>query len=108
MVHKAAIRSLLEYVCVDGDTVICHFRCSVKDKIVTSRVPFEPYDGKIVLSWIDIIFHPIRSYNRYYHTPITIYGNNCDETIVLKAFENISKYFIWSDKEEKYIYNNGI
>lgn len=105
MIHKIAIHSLLESICVDGDTVICYFRCNVQDKIVTSRVPFEPYDGKIIFSWVDIVLHPIHSYNRYYHTPITIYGSDCDETIVIKAFENVSKYFIWSNKEEKYIYN---
>ncbi|MDB2562445.1 hypothetical protein N9X61_02455 [Sulfurimonas sp.] len=106
--HKKAIRLLVDSVCVDGDTVICHFRCRVKDKIVTSKVPFEPYDGKIEFKWQDIVFHPIASYNRYYHTPITIYGSNCDETIVLKAFEKVAKYFIWNQKEEKYIYNYGL
>lgn len=107
-VHKKAIRSLLASVSVDGDSVICHFQCKVKDKIVTSKVPFEPYSGKIELRWHDILLHPIRSYNRYYHTPITIYGSNCDETIVLKAFENVSKHFIWNEKEKKYIYNYGL
>lgn len=106
--HKKAIRSMVESVTVDGNWVICHFKCSVKDKIVSSKVPFEPYSGKIELTWKDKLFHPIRSYNRYYHTPIMIYGKNCDETIVLKAFENVSKYFVWNQKEEKYIYNYGL
>jgi len=107
-VHKEAIRMLVESISVDGDSVICHFRCRVKDKIVSSKVPFEPYNGKVELKWLEIILHPIRSYNRYYHTPIMIYGNNCDETIVLKAFENIAKYFIWNEEEQKYIYNYGL
>ena len=107
-VHKEAIRLLVESISVDGDSVVCHFRCRVKDKIVSSRVPFEPYHGKIELKWTEIVFHPIRSYHKYYHTPIMIYGNNCDETIVLKAFENIAKHFIWNEEEQKYIYNYGL
>ena len=99
------IASLLESVKVDEFYVVCHFRCKVKDKIVVSTVPFEPYDGKIDISWKEVLIHPIKSYNRYYHTPITIYGNSCNETIVLKAFEKVSEYFKWDKKEQKYIYN---
>ncbi|MBC8237474.1 MAG: hypothetical protein H8E76_04505 [Helicobacteraceae bacterium] len=106
-VHKKAIRSLLVSVSVDGDSVICHFRCEVKDKIVTSKVPFEPY-RKVKLKWKEMLFHPVLSYNHYYHTPITIYGADCDETIVLKAFENVAKHFIWNEEEKKYIYNYGL
>ena len=99
------IVSLVEFVEIDKHTVSCHFKCAVKDKTVVSTVAFEPYDGKIEFIWQDIVFHPIKSYNRYYHTPITIYGNNCNETIVLKAFKKVSKYFSWNSKEKKYIYN---
>jgi len=56
-----------------------------------------------------MLLHPIKSYNRYYHTPIKIYGDDCQETIVLKAFEKVSKYFEWNAKEQKntYITNKG-
>lgn len=99
------IVSLLESVRVDEFYVVCHFKCKVKDKIVVSTVPFEPYDGKIEITLKDALLHPIESYNRYYHTPITIYGDGCNETIVLKAFEKVSEYFKWDKKEQKYIYN---
>ena len=102
--HKNVL-SLLEFVKMDNFYVVCHFRCSVKNKSVISTVAFEPYEGKIEFTWKDILFHPIDSYNRYYHTPITIYDTNCQNTIVLKAFENVSKYFTWNVKEQKYIYN---
>ena len=104
MAHRN-ILSLLEFVKMDNFYVVRHFKCRVKNKTVISTVAFEPYDGKIEFNWKDILFHPIESYNRYYHTPITIYGANCHETIVLKAFENVSKYFTWNAREQKYIYN---
>jgi len=100
--HENIIK-LLEFVRIDKYYIVCHFKCKVKNKTVISSVAFEPYDGKIELTWLDILFHPIKSYNRYYHTPITIYGNNCHETIVLKAFMNVAKKFRWDFKEEKYI-----
>ena len=99
------IISILDFVRVDKFYVSCHFKCDVKHKTVISTVPFEPYRGKIEISWQDMILHPIKSYNRYYHTPITIYDQKCNETIVLKAFENVSKHFIWSRENQKYIYN---
>ena len=99
------IASLLESVKVDQFYVVCHFRCKVKDKIVVSTVPFEPYSGKIEIKWQDMLLHPIKSYDKYYHTPITIYGENCHETIVLKAFEKVAEYFKWNQEEQKYIYN---
>ena len=97
------IMPLLDFVRIDKYYIVCHFKCRVKNKTIISSVAFEPYEGKIELSWLDIIFHPIRSYNRYYHTPITIYGDNTQETIVLKAFMNISKKFRWDSKEQQYI-----
>ena len=99
------IVSLIDYIKVDEFTISCHFKCEVKNRTVVSTVAFEPYDGKIEFVWQDIVFHPIKSYNRYYHTPITIYGKNCHETIVLKAFKKVSKHFTWNYKEKKYIYN---
>ena len=48
--------------------------------------------------------HPIDSYNRYNHTPITIYNNDSHDTIVIKAFEKILKYFEWSHSYNSYIY----
>jgi hypothetical protein len=99
------ILSLIDFVKIDRFYVSCHFKCRVKGKTVVSTVPFEPYDGKIEIRWQDIILHPIKSYNRYYHTPITIYGNDCHETIVLKAFKKVSNYFVWNQQEHRYIYN---
>jgi len=103
IVHQNII-SLVEYLQVDRFYVTCHFKCKVTNKTVISSVPFEPYDGKIELSWSDMLFHPFKSYNRYYHTPITIYGSDTHETIVLKAFKKVAKSFTWSYKDEKYIY----
>ena len=104
-VHKEGIISLVDFVKIDRFYVSCHFKCGVKDKTVISTVAFEPYDGKIEFTWQEILLHPIKSYNKYYHTPITIYGNGCHETIVLKAFKNVSNYFVWNQKQAKYIYN---
>lgn len=99
------ILSLLDYVKIDRFSVVCHFKCKETDKVIISRVPFEPYEGAIVLSWKDIFLHPLRSYKKYYHTPITIYGNDTHETIVLKAFEKVSSNFRWNPKANKYEYS---
>lgn len=97
--------SLLDFVKIDRFYVVCHFKCKVKNKTVVSTVPFEPYDGRIEIEWKDVIIHPIESYRKYYHTPIKIYGSDGQETIVLKAFEKVSKYFDWNHEEQKYIYH---
>lgn len=97
--------SILDFVKIDKFYVSCHFKCNVKHKTVISTVAFEPYQGAIEIPWQDMLLHPIQSYNRYYHTPITIYGEKCEETIVLKAFKNVSKHFIWSTEYQKYIFN---
>jgi len=101
--HKNVI-SLLDSVEMDRFHVVCYFRCNITKKMIVSSVPFEPYDGKIELKWQDILFHPLKSYHRYYHTPITIYDNNCHETIVLKAFEKVSQHFVYNKEKERYIY----
>jgi len=99
------IINLLEYIKIDSFSVICHFKCKETNKSVVSAVAFEPYEGKIEISWQDMLLHPIKSYNRYYHTPITIYSDDCHETIVLKAFKKVSNKFIWNSQKQKYIYN---
>jgi len=98
------IISLLDSLKMDGSHVVCYFRCDVTKKTVVSTVPFEPYEGKIELTWKDVLFHPIESYNKYYHTPITIYDESCHKTVVLKAFEKISHRFVWSLQRKRYIY----
>ncbi len=105
ILHERNIISLIEFVKIDKFYVSCHFKCNIKGKTVVSTVPFEPYDGKIIFTWQDILLHPVKSYNRYYHTPITIYGNDTHDTIVLKAFKKVSNYFIWNQQENRYIYN---
>lgn len=102
--NDKCITSLLEYIRIDEHYVSCHFRCKVTNKTIVSIVPFEPYEGKIDLSLSDIVFHPIQSWNKYYHTPITIYDSRCEDTIVRKAFKKVSKYFKWDAKTQNYIY----
>lgn len=97
------ILSLLEYVKIDSFNVICHFKCKETNRSVVSTVPFEPYDGKIELTWLDILFHPLESYNRFYHTPITIYSEDIHDTIVLKAFLNVANHFKWNSEKNCYI-----
>ncbi len=97
---------LLEFIKIDKSHVSCHFRCTTKNKIVISTVPFEPYHGAIIITWHELFLHPLESYNRYYHTPITIYGNDSDETILIKAFQNVANKFIWNYREKKYIYSS--
>ena len=104
MTHENAV-SLLDFVKIDRFYVSCHFKCSVTNKTIVSIVPFEPYEGKIEITLKQMLRNPIDSYNRYYHTPITIYSNDCHETLVLKAFKKVSNQFQWSPEEEKYIYN---
>lgn len=106
-IKNREILELLDSIEIDKFYVICHFKCHFTHKTVISTVPFEPYDGKIEITLKDILLHPIKSYNRYYHTPITIYNHNCNDTIVLKAFEKVSKYFVWDTHLNKYIYNNS-
>lgn len=105
MIKTKSVISLLEHVKMDRNYVVCHFKCNVTNKVVVSTVPFEPYNGKIEIKPKDILLHPIKSYHRYYHTPIIIYGKNSQETVVLKAFEKISEYFKWDDEKKQYIYN---
>lgn len=57
MVKDREILSLLDHVKIDSNTVTCYFKCSQTDKSVVSVVPFEPYDGKIELSYKDILLH---------------------------------------------------
>ena len=98
------IVSLLEYVKIDTFNVVCHFKCKETNKRVVSSVPFEPYDGKIELTWQEILLHPMKSYERYNHTPITIYADDIHETLVLKAFEKVSNHFTWNAKTASYTY----
>jgi hypothetical protein len=100
--ENSIIHTLLEYVEVDGERVVCHFKCPQSDKRIVSAVAFEPYSGKIVITWKDILFHPIKSYKRYYHTPIVIFGNDTQHTIVMKAFKQVSTQFLWDEKEKTY------
>ena len=104
LINHEKITSLLEFVKIDRFYVVCHFKCKVTSKTIISTIPFEPYAGKIEISWQDVLLHPIKSYNRYYHTPITIYNHDCHETIVLKAFEKISNCFEWSISYNNYVY----
>ena len=99
------IVSLLDYIRIDKYYVSCHFKCLIKNKTVISTVPFEPYEGKIEITWQDVMLHPIKTYNRYYHTPITIYSDHSHKTIVVKAFKHVAKHFKWNSKEQKYIYS---
>ncbi len=103
--HDKKVIELIDFITVDEFYVICYFRCNVKNKTVVSTVPLEPYLSKSRLKWSDIIFHPIKSYYKYYHAPVMIYGNECHETMVLKAFKKVSSYFRWSKRENKYLYN---
>lgn len=102
--HVESIKPLISSIKVDRFHVSCRFKCDVKNRTVVSIVPFEPYDGRIELTWKDILFHPIKSYNRYYHTPIRIYGSDFHETIVLKAFEKVSNHFQWNYQLNRYVY----
>ena len=97
--------SLVDYVKVDASNIVCNFKCKRTNKSVISVVAFEPYDGKIEILWKDAIMHPIKSYNRYYHTPITIFSNDAQETIILKAFKKVSNSFIWDAKTRMYIHS---
>ncbi len=104
LLNYKGISSILEYVKIDKFDVVCHFKCKITKKTIVSIVPFEPYAGKIEITWQDILLSPIKSYNRYYHTPITIYNQDYEETIVLKAFEKIAKYFVYNSKINSYVY----
>jgi len=99
------ILALVEYVTIDRLSVVCHFKCQETNKKVVSAVAFEPYRGKIKLPWYEILLHPIKSYKSYYHTPIVIYSSDTDETIVFKAFQNVSNHFIWNRQKQCYIYH---
>lgn len=104
-INHNKIVALLEFVKIDSFHIICHFKCRETNKSVVSSVPFEPYDGKIEFTWQEILLHPIRSYNRYYHTPIVIYGSDSHETIVLKAFTKVADQFSWNAQKQTYIHN---
>ncbi|WP_457749592.1 hypothetical protein [Sulfurimonas sp.] len=103
MLREKNILALLDYIKIDSYTVTCYFKCPQTNKSIVSVVPFEPYEGKIELSYKDILLHPLKSYKIYYHTPIMIYGNKNENTIVYKAFEKVSNKFKWNEQKNKYI-----
>jgi len=103
-IMHSKITSLIEYIKIDTFSVTCYFKCEETNRRVVSIVAFEPYEGKIEFTWQEILFHPMKSYNKYHHTPITIYGNDTHETIVLKAFEKVADKFQWNSTKENYIY----
>lgn len=98
------ILELVDYVSIDTEFISFYFRCPIKNKTVVSTLFFEPFSGTINISIFDMIFHPIKSYEKYYHTPIVVYSQDINETIVLKAFKKISHYFTWNRERECYIY----
>ena len=102
MFHDKVL-SLVEYIKIDSFSVECHFRCKESNKEVVSAVAFEPYEGRIELSWKDVVFHPIRSYQRYYHTPIVIYGSDNHKTIVIKAFQKVAQHFHYNIEKKQYV-----
>ncbi|WP_345991383.1 hypothetical protein [Sulfurimonas sp. HSL-1716] len=90
------ILNYVERVHVDKFNVYCYFTCKdERDRVrhILSTIPFEPYEGKMVFSYKDVLLHPFRSWERYYHTPITIYSPDNQETIVQKAFALIEDKF---------------
>jgi len=93
---------LLESIKIDSFSVVCHFKCEETNRSIVSVVAFEPYDGKIELTLKDILLHPFKTYNRYYHTPIVIYGEDAQKSIVVKAFEKVSNSFRWNPQKQKY------
>lgn len=97
------VLQLLDYVKIDSYTIECHFKCKESQREVVSHVPFEPFAGKREFTWKEILLHPIKSYNKYYHTPIIIYGGETHETIVLKAFKKVSHRFVWNGEKKQYI-----
>lgn len=104
-INHQNILALLEYVKIDSFNIVCHFKCKETNRSITSSVPFEPYNGKIEFTWQELLLHPIKSYHRYYHTPIIIYGSDSHETIVLKAFKKVANRFSWNTEKQTYIYN---
>ncbi len=90
----------LERVHVDKHNVYCYFTCiDEKERVrhIISTLPFEPYEGKIIFSYADVILHPLRSWEKYYHTPITIYSKENHKSIVQKAFSFIEDKFYFKD-----------
>jgi len=104
-ISHSNIIALLEYVKIDSFSVVCHFKCKETNRRIVSSVPFEPYEGKIEFTWQELLFSPLKSYNKYYHTPIVIYGSDTHETIVVKAFKKVSSHFTWNTQKQTYIYN---
>jgi len=96
------ITPLVDYIKIDRTTVSCHFKCPVSGKKIVSTVAFEPFEGKITLTLKDWLFHPLQSYKKYFHTPIVIYAQECNKSIILKAFKQVASDFIWDDEKESY------
>jgi hypothetical protein len=90
------ILSHLERVHVDKFNVYCYFTCKDekdRERHILSTLPFEPYEGKIELTYKDVLLHPLKSWDRYYHTPIMIYSQENQKTLVQKAFSLIEDKF---------------
>ena len=97
------IVSLLEVVRVNGFYISYYFYCPVTQKRVIATLPFEPYSGKITFTYKEILLHPIKSYQKYYHTPVVVYDPNNEESILLKAFMQVQNKFQWHDEHGRFV-----
>jgi hypothetical protein len=101
--HYDKIVSLVEVVKINSSYISYYFYCPITKKRVISTLPFEPYSGKITFSYKEILLHPIKSYHKYYHTPIVVYDANTEETILLKAFAKVQHQFEWHNEKQSFI-----
>lgn len=100
---ETALKRLVENIKIDKEHIVFYFRCPKTHRVIKSELPFEPYSGKIEFTWQELLLHPIDSYNRYYHTPIIIYDQKNEETILKKAFERVADQFLWDEPHGRYI-----
>jgi hypothetical protein len=87
---------------VDAKSVTCHFRCPKSQKVLVVSVDFGPFEIAEI-SVKDWILSPITSYKKRYATPITLYAQECQQSLLFKAFKKVAFEFKWSDEYNSYI-----
>lgn len=97
------ILPLVSHIDVTDTSISCHFICPKKNKEIISTVPIEPILVQHKISMLNFFLHPIQSWKLKHHKRTTIYGEDSENSLVLKSFYKISNKFTWNTKYNSFI-----
>ncbi|HFU73991.1 MAG TPA: hypothetical protein ENK65_00395 [Helicobacteraceae bacterium] len=99
-----SIIPLIYKVEVNEDSVSCHFICPRIHKEVISIVPLVPMKVEYDLGFVDLLMHPIRSWQRMRQKERLIYGTAVENSLVVEAFQKIASHFKWNSQYNSFVY----